>query len=160
MLFVKCISRIYIWKKTPVPVYCMHDVYPRLCEDARFAREPREGSSRHLAPACSVGWWLMAGAGLFWEKSTAGWLLVAGSFWEKSTAGWSHTQNLTHPTRQLNLISARRISISNTCNKLLPIRLKIRNLLAPMTSPCIGGYGYHTHKLPQTQTRPGLLHVE
>jgi hypothetical protein len=30
----------------------------------------------------------MAGAGFFWEKSTAGWLLVAGSFWEKSTAGW------------------------------------------------------------------------
>jgi hypothetical protein len=25
---------------------------------------------------------------LFWEKSTAGWLLVAGLFWEKSTAGW------------------------------------------------------------------------
>jgi hypothetical protein len=39
-------------------------------------------------PACSVGWWLMAGADLFWEKSTAGWLLVAGLFWEKSTAGW------------------------------------------------------------------------
>jgi hypothetical protein len=31
--------------------------------------------------ACSVGWWLMAGAGLFWEKSTAGWLrLVAGGW--------------------------------------------------------------------------------
>jgi hypothetical protein len=27
--------------------------------------------------ACSFGWWLMAGAGLFWEKSTTGWLLVA-----------------------------------------------------------------------------------
>jgi hypothetical protein len=38
--------------------------------------------------ACSVGWWLMAGAGLFWEKSTAGWLLMADLFWEKSTAGW------------------------------------------------------------------------
>jgi hypothetical protein len=32
--------------------------------------------------------WLVAGAGLFWEKSTAGWLLVAGSFWEKSNVGW------------------------------------------------------------------------
>jgi hypothetical protein len=30
----------------------------------------------------------MAGAGLFWEKSTASWLLVAGLLWEKSTAGW------------------------------------------------------------------------
>jgi hypothetical protein len=30
----------------------------------------------------------MAGAGLFWEKSTAGWLLVADLLWEKSTAGW------------------------------------------------------------------------
>jgi hypothetical protein len=39
-------------------------------------------------PACSVGWWPMAGAGLFREKSTAGWLLVAGLFREKSTAGW------------------------------------------------------------------------
>jgi hypothetical protein len=25
---------------------------------------------------------------LFWEKSTAGWLLMAGLFWQKSTAGW------------------------------------------------------------------------
>jgi hypothetical protein len=38
--------------------------------------------------SCSFGWWLMAGADLFWEKSIAGWLLVAGLFWEKSTAGW------------------------------------------------------------------------
>jgi hypothetical protein len=30
----------------------------------------------------------MAGAGLFWEKSTDDWLLVAGLFWEKSTVGW------------------------------------------------------------------------
>jgi hypothetical protein len=30
----------------------------------------------------------MAGAGLFWEKSTVGWLLVAGLFWEKSTTSW------------------------------------------------------------------------
>jgi hypothetical protein len=37
--------------------------------------------------ACSFGWWLMAGAGLFWEKSTVGLLLVADLFWEKSTAG-------------------------------------------------------------------------
>jgi hypothetical protein len=38
--------------------------------------------------ACSVGRWLMAGAGVFWEKSTAGWLLVAGLMWEKNTTGW------------------------------------------------------------------------
>jgi hypothetical protein len=30
----------------------------------------------------------MAGADLFREKSTAGWLLVAGLFREKSSAGW------------------------------------------------------------------------
>jgi hypothetical protein len=30
--------------------------------------------------ACSFGWWLMAGADLFCEKSTAGWLLVAALF--------------------------------------------------------------------------------
>jgi hypothetical protein len=43
------------------------------------------GTRRHFGrslatAACSVGWWLMTDAGLFWEKSTAGWLLVAGSF--------------------------------------------------------------------------------
>jgi hypothetical protein len=38
--------------------------------------------------ACSFGWWLMAGADLFWEKITVGWLLMAGLFWEKSTTGW------------------------------------------------------------------------
>jgi hypothetical protein len=41
----------------------------------------------HLV-ACSFGWWLMTGADLFWDKSTAGWLLVAGLFWEKSTVAW------------------------------------------------------------------------
>jgi hypothetical protein len=45
-------------------------------------------SSDSRRVACSVGWWLMAGAGLFWEKSTAGRLLVVGLFWEKSTVGW------------------------------------------------------------------------
>jgi hypothetical protein len=30
--------------------------------------------------ACSFGWWLMAGAGLFGEKSTADWLLMADLF--------------------------------------------------------------------------------
>jgi hypothetical protein len=38
--------------------------------------------------ACSFGWLLVAGADLFWEKSTIGWLLVVGLFWEKSTVGW------------------------------------------------------------------------
>jgi hypothetical protein len=35
----------------------------------------------------------MAGAGLFWEKSSVGWLLMAGLLWEKSTAGsaWRRT---------------------------------------------------------------------
>jgi hypothetical protein len=28
--------------------------------------------------ACSFGWWLVADADLFREKSTAGWLVVAG----------------------------------------------------------------------------------
>jgi hypothetical protein len=37
---------------------------------------------------CLVGWWLMVGTGLFWDKSTAGWLLMAGLLWEKSTSGW------------------------------------------------------------------------
>jgi hypothetical protein len=42
----------------------------------------------HIITACSFDWWLMIDADLFWEKSTAGWLLVAGFLWEKSTAGW------------------------------------------------------------------------
>jgi hypothetical protein len=33
-----------------------------------------------LLSACSFGWWLMAGADLLGEKSTAGWLLVADLF--------------------------------------------------------------------------------
>jgi hypothetical protein len=33
-----------------------------------------------LNSACSFGWWLMAGAGLFREKNTVGWLLVADLF--------------------------------------------------------------------------------
>jgi hypothetical protein len=37
-------------------------------------------SSANQFIACSFGWWLMAGAGLFSEKSTADWLLVAGLF--------------------------------------------------------------------------------
>jgi hypothetical protein len=31
--------------------------------------------------ACSVGWWLMAGVGLFWENSTAGWLRLVADGW-------------------------------------------------------------------------------
>jgi hypothetical protein len=38
--------------------------------------------------AYSFGWLLVAGADLFWDKSTAGWLLVAGLFWDKSTIDW------------------------------------------------------------------------
>jgi hypothetical protein len=37
---------------------------------------------------------------LFWQKSTAGWLLMVGLFWEKSTAGWyliSQTNRATQP---------------------------------------------------------------
>jgi hypothetical protein len=30
----------------------------------------------------------MSGAGLFWEKSTTGWLPVTGLLWEESTADW------------------------------------------------------------------------
>jgi hypothetical protein len=40
---------------------------------------PHQPCDFNLA-ACSFGWWLMAGAGLFSEKSTIGWLLVACLF--------------------------------------------------------------------------------
>jgi hypothetical protein len=55
--------------------------------------------------ACSFDWWLMVGADLFWEKSTAGWLLVAGLFWEKSTAGWwlINQTNRRHQLASTNL---------------------------------------------------------
>jgi hypothetical protein len=50
---------------------------------------PKDFSQTTTNPtACSFGWWLMAGADLFWEKSTAGLLLVASFIWEKSTTGW------------------------------------------------------------------------
>jgi hypothetical protein len=34
----------------------------------------------HIDATCSFGWCLMAGAGLFRDKSTVGWLLVADLF--------------------------------------------------------------------------------
>jgi hypothetical protein len=52
-------------------------------------RNPTTGTRHHLCSpaakpllkaACSFGWWLMAGAGLFCEKSTTGWLLMDGLF--------------------------------------------------------------------------------
>jgi hypothetical protein len=53
--------------------------------DNALPPEPADYRASHssLQPkqaACSVGWWLMTGAGLFREKSTVGWLLVAGLF--------------------------------------------------------------------------------
>jgi hypothetical protein len=39
-----------------------------------------DGLEESLLAPCSFGWWLMAGAGLFREKSTTGWLLVADLF--------------------------------------------------------------------------------
>jgi hypothetical protein len=39
-----------------------------------------EKLKRSKSNNCSFGRWLMAGADLFWKKSTAGWLLVAGLF--------------------------------------------------------------------------------
>jgi hypothetical protein len=48
---------------------------------------PTSSWSSSILAACSVGWWLMTAADLFWEKSNTGWLLVAGLFWEKSTVG-------------------------------------------------------------------------
>jgi hypothetical protein len=43
----------------------------------RFGQGFRQTIGRRI-PDCSFGWWLMAGAGLFGEKSSAAWLLVAG----------------------------------------------------------------------------------
>jgi hypothetical protein len=40
--------------------------------------------------ACSFGLWLVACAGIFWEKSIVGWLLMVYLFWENSTAVLQH----------------------------------------------------------------------
>jgi hypothetical protein len=37
-----------------------------------------EALCHQITAACSFGWWLMADADLFREKSTAGWLLMTG----------------------------------------------------------------------------------
>jgi hypothetical protein len=44
--------------------------------------------AHRFSSACPFGWWLMAGAGLFWDKSTVGWLLMTDLLWKKSTDGW------------------------------------------------------------------------
>jgi hypothetical protein len=36
---------------------------------------------RYRLSACSFGWWLVAGAGLFREKNTAGWLPVTDLYY-------------------------------------------------------------------------------
>jgi hypothetical protein len=59
----------------PVKVY-RHDGSAR---HGHLLNVGKQGAVNKLA-ACSFGWWLMAGAGLFREKSTASWLLVAGLF--------------------------------------------------------------------------------
>jgi hypothetical protein len=64
--------------------------------------------------ACSFGWWLMTGADLLWEKSTAGWLLVAGLFWEKSTDDWwliSQTNGAVKANEGLVLFQGLKLSV-------------------------------------------------
>jgi hypothetical protein len=67
-----------------------HDDWPHIevCSSNCLLIKLQTHGSERMSTACSFGWCLMAGADLFWEKSTVGWLLVAGLFWEKSTAGW------------------------------------------------------------------------
>jgi hypothetical protein len=70
--------------KFPLPRYWPRIVgkrYHRTCTIKKGGHDKKRGQYS----ACSFGWWLMAGAGLFWEKSTDGWLLVCC---ERSTAGW------------------------------------------------------------------------
>jgi FAD/FMN-containing dehydrogenase len=66
-----------------------------------------------ISSACSVGWWLMAGAGLFWEKSTAGWLrLVAGGwFILREKYCWLHPS----PTSCLSTLTDVRRPSSHPC---------------------------------------------
>jgi hypothetical protein len=68
----------------------------------------------------------MAGADLFWDKGTVGWLLVADLFWEKSTAGWwliSQTNMLLSRKREV----AEEISFGIICRlknvNLAPVRI-------------------------------------
>jgi hypothetical protein len=70
----------------PLPSFFTHQSPPSpvtLCLKLSARADVRYGPLArlhytHAYTACSVGWWLMAGAGLFREKSSAGWLLVAG----------------------------------------------------------------------------------
>jgi hypothetical protein len=64
-------SRRFHWTPSwlATPVHCT----PRLSGNTRTT--------------CSFDWWLVVDVGLFWDKRTAGWLLVAGLFWEKSIDG-------------------------------------------------------------------------
>jgi hypothetical protein len=56
----------------------------------------------------------MAGAGLLWEKSTAGWLLVTDLFWDKSTVGW---WLISQANRLMNAVSCTySLQISLGCN--------------------------------------------
>jgi hypothetical protein len=69
----------------PVPGF-LAEMFIQMC----LACLVGEGREAQIS-ACSVGRWLMAGAGLFWKKSTAGWLQVADSFGEFLCPALSHT---------------------------------------------------------------------
>jgi hypothetical protein len=43
-------------------------------------RGSQEGEQEGRNEACSFGWWLVADADLFREKSIVGWLVVTGLF--------------------------------------------------------------------------------
>jgi hypothetical protein len=62
----------------------------------------------------------MAGAGLFWEKSTVSWLLVAGLFWEKSTAGWWLISQANKADSALNNVLATILATNKTSGRSLP----------------------------------------
>jgi hypothetical protein len=76
--------RLYIWKSCWLI---------KTCEGKKCGLTNKLGASNWvfrtcwlsaiISAACSFGWWLMAGAGLFWEKSTVVWFLMADLFWEK-----------------------------------------------------------------------------
>jgi hypothetical protein len=75
----------------------------------------------------------MAGAGLFWEKSTTGWLLVADLFWEKNTAGWwliSQT-NRARSLGHQRLYSTPPLQGGNSTGRVVPFLMEAKH-----TRPC------------------------
>jgi hypothetical protein len=91
------------------------------------------GGGHAYVSVCSVGWWLIVGAVLFWEKSTVGWLLMANFFWEKSTAGWWLISQTNRASTTARVRGGAPVLVESTlqlCKRCVPSWLRICVALA------------------------------